>query len=87
VIGAALGAIGGLSFAYHINEIAGVIERWTGWTPFPQDVYYFTEIPADRGIFVPLIIAIAAIMCSLVFSVLPAIKAARMDPVQTLRYE
>lgn len=87
VIGAALGAIGGLTFAYHINEIAGVIERWTGWTPFPQDVYYFTEIPADRGIFVPLIIAIAAIMCSLVFSVLPAIKAARMDPVQTLRYE
>ncbi|MFW6457668.1 MAG: FtsX-like permease family protein [Planctomycetota bacterium] len=87
VIGALIGVTGGLSFAGNINPIADFIERMTGWTPFPQDVYYFTEIPANRGLAMPAYIAAGAILCSLLFSVLPAIKAARMDPVDTLRFE
>ncbi|MFW6457515.1 MAG: FtsX-like permease family protein [Planctomycetota bacterium] len=87
LIGAILGATGGLLFAAHINSIADFIEEMTGWTPFPQDVYYFTEIPADTGLLMPVVIAAGALTCSLIFSVLPAIKAARMDAVDTLRFE
>lgn len=87
LLGAAVGTAGGLLFAGNINAIAGYVESATGWTPFPQDVYYFTRIPADTGLLIPLCIAAGAIICSLIFSVVPAIKAARMDPVDTLRFE
>ena len=87
IFGAAVGVIGGLLFSYNINPIADFIERLTDWTPFPEDVYYFTEIPVDRGPLAPILIATGAILCSLVFSVLPALRAARLDPIQTLRYE
>ncbi len=87
LVGALIGVTGGLAFAGNINPIAAFVENMTGWTPFPQDVYYFTKIPADTGLLMPSIIAAGAIICSLIFSVLPAIKAARMDPVDTLRFE
>ncbi len=86
-IGTLIGTAGGFAFLMRINEVADRIEALTGWTPFPSEVYYFTEIPTDLGIVTPIITGIAALSLSLVFSILPALKASRMDPVETLRWE
>ncbi len=87
VVGAVFGIAGGFGFLTRINEIADRIEAWTGWTPFPSDVYYFTEIPTDLTLTIPLITGMGALVLSLIFSIVPALKAARMDPVETLRWE
>lgn len=87
MLGALLGVAGGLAFTFNINEIADLIEKLTGWQPWPPDIYVFTEIPADRGLLAPAIIGATAILSSLVFSALPAFKAARLDPVEALRFE
>ncbi len=87
VVGALLGVAGGFGFISRINEIADRIEALTGWTPFPSDVYYFTEIPVDLSPLTPIIMGLGALFLSLAFSILPALKAARMDPVETLRWE
>jgi hypothetical protein len=86
-IGAALGVGGGLLFVANINGIREVLKKLLGFDPFPADVYYFSEIPTRTTPSVVILTAAGAILCALLFSLLPALRAARMDPVQTLQFE
>ena len=87
VLGAALGVAGGLAFADNINAVRGFIKATVGFDPFPPDIYYFKDIPAVVTPFSVLLTAGGAIVCSLLFSIVPALRAARLDPVHTLHYE
>jgi ABC-type lipoprotein release transport system permease subunit len=86
-IGAALGVGGGLLFVANINGIRELLKNALGFDPFPADVYYFSEIPTRVTPLVIILTAAGAILCALLFSLLPALRAARMDPVQTLQFE
>jgi ABC-type lipoprotein release transport system permease subunit len=87
VAGAALGVGAGLLFADNINPVREFIKVTVGFDPFPPDIYYFKDIPAVVTPFSVLLTAGGAVVCSLVFSIIPALRAARLDPVRTLHYE
>jgi lipoprotein-releasing system permease protein len=87
LVGSGAGLVGGLLFVSHINEIAAVIETITGQEVFDPTVYYFSEIPT---IVYPLTLAwvmAGAVAIAALASVLPALRAARMNPVRALRFE
>jgi len=86
-VGSGAGLIGGLLFVDHINEIAAVIEQITGQEVFDPTVYYFTEIPTIINPFTLCWVMAGAITIAAIASVLPALRAARMHPVQALRFE
>jgi lipoprotein-releasing system permease protein len=87
LVGSLLGTGAGLWLTNNINEV----ERWlagqTGHHLFDPTVYYFLEIPTDVQPSAVLIVNLGAIAVAVVFSILPAIRAARLHPVQALRYE
>jgi len=86
-IGASVGVAIGLSIIFRINWLENFLYITTGWRPFPPEVYYFNQIPTvvnPGGIILTIGIAIAS---SVLFSIYPALRAARLDPVETLRYE
>ncbi|MHC4789305.1 MAG: FtsX-like permease family protein, partial [Planctomycetota bacterium] len=87
LVGGALGVGGGLLFADNINAVRDVVEKLTGYNPFPPTIYYFSEIPSRITPFSVILTAGGAVVCSLVFSVFPALRAARLDPVRMLHYE
>ncbi|MFG0283394.1 MAG: ABC transporter permease [Phycisphaerales bacterium JB039] len=92
--GLAIGVIGALvggALAALIVRNINAIHEWLGsalgisvWNP---DVYYFTEIPADPDIVKFAIVMVSGAMVSLIGALIPAWRAARMDPVRALRFE
>jgi len=87
LFGSCIGVLGGKLFTSNINAIESFIEKATGFTPFPQKIYYFDQIPTADGWWIPVAVAGGAILCSLIFSLIPALKAAKLDPIETLRFE
>ncbi|MEA3490063.1 MAG: FtsX-like permease family protein [Candidatus Omnitrophota bacterium] len=87
LIGIILGGASGICIANRVNEVAGFIERLTGVTFFPNDVYYFTEIPVKVSAGDVCTIISVALALALLAGVYPAWKASRLDPVEAIRYE
>ncbi|MEM1070274.1 MAG: ABC transporter permease, partial [Planctomycetota bacterium] len=74
-------------FVANINEIAAVIEKITGQEVFDPTVYYFSEIPTIVHPWTMAWVMAGAVAIAVIASVLPAIRAARMNPVRALRFE
>lgn len=87
VVGAGLGTALGLTITWNINEIEQFISRTCGYEVFSRKIYYFDSIPAViQPINVALINA-GSIAIAVLFSVLPAFRAAMLHPVRALRFE
>jgi len=86
-IGVMFGTILGVVFTYRINQIEAFVTHHTGKELFPRGVYYFSEIPVDIQPMNICLIGVGAIAIAVAFSVLPAWRAARLQPVQALRFE
>lgn len=87
VVGSLLGTALGLALTHKINEVETQLAKWTGQTIFDRTVYYFDKIPTDIQPSHVILINIGAIVIAVLFSILPALRAAMLHPVRALRYE
>jgi lipoprotein-releasing system permease protein len=86
-VGAGVGLVCGLLFVWKINDIAKVVEWVTGREVFDPTVYYFDSIPTMIQPVMLVWVTLGSIAIAILASVLPSIRAARMHPVEALRYE
>jgi lipoprotein-releasing system permease protein len=84
VIGSACGALGGLLVVHNIDIVHGWISTIFGRPVFDPNVYLFPSIPTlvDYGEVTRY--AVAALVCALVASAIPAMRAGFMNPAQAL---
>ncbi len=87
VVGAGVGTAIGLLFVCYINEIAGGV-GWLLNTPvFDRSVYQFEKIPTTIDWLTITLIVAGSMIIAILASILPAWRAARLHPVEALRYE
>jgi lipoprotein-releasing system permease protein len=87
VTGAAIGVAAGYLFADSINPIADFIGWLTGFNLFPSNIYYFDRIPIELSWVRISVTAVLAVILSTIAALYPSWKAARLNPVEALRYE
>ena len=87
LVGAGVGLVLGLAIVRNINGIRAGVEWLTGQRVFDPSIYYFFKIPTivDPGTI--LWIIAGAVGIAVASSVLPALRAARLHPVEALRNE
>jgi lipoprotein-releasing system permease protein len=87
IVGSGAGLVIGLLFVANINEIADLLARVMGQEVFDPTIYYFQSIPTIIEPFTVSWIVAGAILIAVAASILPARRAARLHPVEALRYE
>jgi lipoprotein-releasing system permease protein len=87
IVGATMGTALGLAITFYLNEIEEHLTKWTGHEIFDRHIYYFDKIPVDIQLSSILWVNLGAIGIAILFSVLPALRAAMLHPVRALRYE
>lgn len=87
IVGSGAGAITGLLFVAYINEIEAFITWLTGHKVFDERIYYFPTIPTHVNAGMVFWVSVGAILIAVLASILPARRAASLQPVRALRYE
>lgn len=87
VVGSALGGVIALAVVSNINPIHDWMGRALGLTIWDPSVYYFTEIPSDVEPGKAAIVLAGGVVFSVLGALVPALRAASMDPVRALRFE
>jgi lipoprotein-releasing system permease protein len=85
VVGSGLGLVMGLLFVKYIKEIAQILSYILRSDVFSPEIYSFYEIPTIVQPITVFWIIYGAILIAVLAGILPAIRAARLQPVESLR--
>jgi lipoprotein-releasing system permease protein len=79
MFGTIAGVAGGYLLCYFLNTYQLI--------KLPADVYYLSHLPVKTQLFDFLVVSLSAIIISFLATIYPAWQAARINPVEPLRYE
>ena len=87
VIGTVAGFALGVAFCANIETIRQWLQALTGTPLFSPEIYFLSRLPARMETDETVAVLLMALGLSFLATIYPAWRAARLDPVEALRYE
>jgi lipoprotein-releasing system permease protein len=87
IVGTIVGFALGLGFSLNIESIRQLVQRISGVDPFNPTIYFLSQLPARVETMDVVLVVAMALSLSFLATLYPSWRAARLDPVEALRYE
>ena len=81
------GIILGVTFSLYVEDLRQFLSSVFNISLFPEEIYFLSKMPSEINPLSISIIAICSIIITTIVSIFPALKAAKLDPVKSLKYE
>lgn len=86
-VGAIGGVVLGVVFVWNIDAVKAFIQFITGVNVWDPEVYFLSNLPARLDWAEVIFASVFGLGAALLAAIPPALRAARLDPVEALRYE
>ncbi|MGE0564559.1 MAG: lipoprotein-releasing ABC transporter permease subunit [Pseudolabrys sp.] len=87
VVGTLVGFLLGVVVCLNIESIRQFMSWLTNTELFSPELYFLSKLPADMAVGETTAVVVMALTLSLLATLYPSFRAARLDPVEALRYE
>ena len=87
VTGTFAGLILGTLICFNVESIRKFVQWLSGIDPFNAEIYYLAQLPADMDVTQTFWIVMMSLFLSFIATLYPSWRAAKLDPVEALRYE
>ena len=77
----------GVIFSLYVENLREFISSTFDITLFPEEIYFLSTMPSEINLSSIILISICSIFITILVSIFPAMKASRLDPIKTLKYE
>ena len=81
------GVIIGVLFSYYIEELRILLTTLFNISLFPEEIYFLSQMPSEINLGYILVISLFSLLITFLATIFPSLTAARLDPVNALKYE
>ena len=81
------GVLLGVTFSLYIENFRQFISSVFNISLFPEEIYFLSTMPSEINPSSIFIISLCSILITIIVSIFPALNAAKLDPIKSLKYE